>query len=142
MRKYENGVANGCGGSSRSCCGGDAAVPELFLGLAAEMEKTAYHLRLTAEGWDLPPAEKPGLYLPTELLEDAGFSSVTGLDDLVCTIEEGRILLELPDEEDEADLWDALRDELPDTLCARMEDAGLTAREVWDILEKEGWFEC
>ena len=112
-------------------------MPELFLGLAAEMEKTAYHLRLTAEGWDLPPAEKPGLYLPTELLEDAGFSSVTGLDDLVCTIEEGRILLELPDEEDEADLWDALRDELPVGICALLEDLGANPEEVWDILEEE-----
>lgn len=116
-------------------------MPELFLKLAAEMEKTAGHLRMTAKDWNLPPAEKPGLYLPAELLEDAGFSSATGLDDLACTIEEGRILLELP-EEDEAEIWDALRDQLPAELCARMEDTGLTAHEVWDILEKEGWFEC
>ena len=112
-------------------------MPELFLGLAAEMEKTAHHLRMTAEGWDFSPAEKPGLYLPTELLEDAGFSSVTGLDDLVCTIEEGRILLELPDEEDNADLWDALRDELPVGICALLEDLGADPEEVWDILEEE-----
>ena len=67
---------------------------------------------------------------------------MTSAGELDCFIEEGRIVLELPDEEDEAEIWDALRDELPDELCARMEDAGLTAREVWDILEKEGWFEC
>lgn len=76
------------------------------------------------------------------MLELAGFSSVTSTGELDCFIEEGRIVLELPDEEDNAEIWDALRDELPDELCARMEDAGLTAHEVWDILEKEGWFEC
>ncbi len=101
------------------------------------MEKTALHLRMTAAGWDFPPAEKPGLYLPAELLEDAGLSSVTGLDDLACTIENGRILLELPNEEDEAEIWDALRDQLPDGICALLEDLGADPEEVWDILEEE-----
>ena len=88
--------------------------------------------------------KKAGLVMviPADVLELAGFSSVASAGGLDCFIEEGRIVLELPDEEDEAEIWDALRDELPDELCARMEDAGLTAREVWDILEKEGWFEC
>lgn len=101
------------------------------------MEKTARHLRMTAEEWDFPPAERPGLYLPAELLEDAGFSSITELDDLTCTIEEGRILIEAPDEEDNADLWDALRDELPAGICALLEDLGVAPEEVWDILEEE-----
>ncbi len=106
------------------------------------MEKTAYHLRLTAAGWNSFPAERPGLYLPAELLEDAGFPHITGLDDLACTIEEGRILLELPDEEDDAEAWDTLREELPEGVCALLEDLGADPAEVWDILEREGWFEC
>ena len=106
------------------------------------MEKTAYHLRITAAGWSSFPAERPGLYLPAELLEDAGFSHVTRLDDLVCTIEEGRILIEAPDEEDGAEVWDALREELPEGVCALLEDLGADPTEVWYILEKEGWSEC
>ena len=137
MRKSEKKMEGLFGSCSGSGTEGNASVPKLFLGLAAEMEKTARHLRMTAEGWDFSPAEKPGLYLPAELLEDAGFSSATELDDLACTIEEGRILLELPDEEDNADLWDALRDELPVGICALLEDLGANPEEVWDILEEE-----
>ena len=47
-------------------------------------------------GLPLEETEK-GLYLPAEMLEDAGFPHVARLDDLACTIEEGRILMELPD---------------------------------------------
>ena len=83
-----------------------------------------------------------GLCVPVDVLELAGFSRLPDLGKLVYTIEEGRILIEAPDEDEEAEIWDALRDELPDELCAKMEDAGLTVHEVWDILEKEGWFEC
>ena len=59
-----------------------------------------------------------------KMLEDAGFPHVTRLDDLACTIEEGRILLELPDEEDDAEAWDTLREELPEGVCALLEDLG------------------
>ena len=135
MQKNEKKMEGLFGKCSNSGTEGSPSVPGLFMGLAAEMEKTALHLRMTAAGWDFPPAEKPGLYLPAELLEDAGFSSVTGLDDLACTIEDGRILLELPDEKDE--IWDALRDQLPDGICALLEDLGADPEEVWDILEEE-----
>ena len=135
MQKNETRMEGLFGSCSNSGTVRNASVPELFLGLAAEMEKTAYHLRITAAGWNSFPAERPGLYLPAELLEDAGFSSVTGLDDLACTIEDGRILLELPDEKDE--IWDALRDQLPDGICALLEDLGADPEEVWDILEEE-----
>lgn len=142
MQKNEKKMEGLFGSCSNSGTVRNASVPELLLGLAAEMEKTAYHLRLTAAGWNSFPAERPGLYLPAELLEDAGFPHITGLDDLACTIEEGRILLELPDEEDDAEVWDALRDELPEGVCALLEDLGADPTEVWDILEKEGWSEC
>lgn len=71
------------------------------------------------------------------MLELAGFSSVTSTGELDCFIEEGRILLELPDAEDDADLWDALRDKLPVGICALLEDLGADPEEVWDILEEE-----
>ena len=70
-----------------------------------------------------------------KMLEDAGFSHVTRLDDLACTIEKGRILIEAPDEEDDAEVWDALREELPEGVCALLEDLGADPTEVWDILE-------
>lgn len=104
--------------------------------MGTEERDTAAELGLPLEGME------KGLYLPAEMLEDAGFSHVTRLDDLACTIEEGRILLELPDEEDDAEVWDALREELPEGVCALLEDLGADPTAVWDIWEKEGWFEC
>lgn len=104
--------------------------------MGTEERDTAAELGLPLEG-----TEK-GLFLPAEMLEDAGFSHVTRLDDLTCTIEEGRILIEAPDEEDDAEVWDALREELPEGVCALLEDLGADPTAVWDILEKEGWFEC
>lgn len=104
--------------------------------MGTEERDTAAEIGLPLEG-----TEK-GLYLPAEMLKDAGFPHITGLDDLACTIEEGRILLELPDEEDDAEAWDALREELPVDICALLEDLGAAPAEVWDILEREGWFEC
>ncbi len=142
MQKNEKKMEGLFGSCSNSGTVRNASVPELFLGLAAEMEKTAYHLRMTAAGRNSFPTERPGLYLPAELLEDAGFPHITGLDDLACTIEEGRILLELPDEEDEAEAWDTLREELPEGVCTLLEDLGADPTAVWDILEEEGWFEC
>ena len=35
-----------------------------------------------------------------------------------------------------------LREELPEGVCALLEDLGADPTAVWDILEKEGWFEC
>jgi len=91
-----------------------------------------------------PLAEKPGLYLPADVLKDAGLFPVTRLEDLSCTIEEGRIILEpLEDEddsEDEAVIRDELCELLPVELCARIEDAGIPLHKVWDILERNGWF--
>ena len=83
--------------------------------------------------------KKAGLVMviPADVLELAGFSSVTSAGELDCFIEEGRIVLELPDEEDEAEIWDALRDELPVGICALLEDLGADPEEVWDILEEE-----
>lgn len=98
-----------------------------------EKDRTARGLRDAAAELGLPLEEK-GLFLPAELLEEAGFSSSVGLDDLACTIEEGRILLEPPEDED---LWDTLRDQLPEGLCALLEDLGADPEEVWDILEEE-----
>ena len=138
MRNYGNGVENRCGGGSRKAFGGDFMGLILIIGMemGTEERDTAAKRGLPLEG-----TEK-GLYLPAELLEDAGFPHITGLDDLACTIEEGRILLELPDEEDDAEVWDALREELPEGVCALLEDLGADPTEVWDILEKEGWSEC
>lgn len=148
MRNCENGVENRCGDGYRKAFGGDPIGLWLILvtGMetsAEERGRAAWSLRDTAvkRGLPLKGTEK-GLYLPTEMLEDAGFPHVTRLDDLACTIEEGRILLELPDEEDEAEVWDALREELPEGVCALLEDLGADPTAVWDILEKEGWFEC
>ena len=90
--------------------------------MGTEERDTAAELGLPLEGME------KGLYLPAEMLEDAGFSHVTRLDDLACTIEEGRILIEAP--------------ELPEGVCALLEDLGADPTAVWDILEKEGWFEC
>ena len=88
-----------------------------------ERERTARNLRNTAAEIGLPlEGMEKGLYLPAEMLEDAGFSHVTRLDGLACTIEEGRILIEAPDEEDDAEVWDALREELPEGVCALLED--------------------
>ena len=87
-------------------------------------------------GLPLEETEK-GLYLPAEMLEDAGFPHITGLDNLACTIEEGRILLELPDEEDDAEVWDALREELPEGVCSLLEDLGADPTAVWDILKED-----
>ena len=131
-------MENRCGGGSRKAFGGDFMGLILIIGMemGTEERDTAAKRGLPLEG-----TEK-GLYLPAELLEDAGFSHVTRLDDLVCTIEEGRILIEAPDEEDGAEVWDALREELPEGVCALLEDLGADPTEVWDILEKEGWFEC
>ncbi len=138
MRNYGNGVENRCGGGSRKAFGGDFMGLILIIGMemGTEERDTAAKRGLPLEG-----TEK-GLYLPAEMLKDAGFPHITGLDDLACTIEEGRILLELPDEEDDAEAWDALREELPEGVCALLEDLGADPTEVWDILEKEGWFEC
>ena len=138
MRNYGNGVENRCGGGSRKAFGGDFMGLILIIGMemGTEERDTAAKRGLPLEG-----TEK-GLYLPAELLEDAGFPHITGLDDLACTIEEGRILLELPDEEDDAEAWDTLREELPEGVCALLEDLGADPAEVWDILEREGWFEC
>ena len=138
MRNYGNGVENRCGGGSRKASGGDSTGLILIIGMemGTEERDTAAKRGLPLEG-----TEK-GLYLPAELLEDAGFPHITGLDDLACTIEEGRILLELPDEEDDSEVWDALREELPEGVCALLEDLGADPTAVWDILEKEGWFEC
>ena len=138
MRNYGNGVENRCGGGSRKAFGGDFMGLILIIGMemGTEERDTAAKRGLPLEG-----TEK-GLYLPAELLEDAGFPHITGLDDLACTIEEGRILLELPDEEDDAEAWDTLREELPEGVCALLEDLGADPTAVWDILEKEGWFEC
>lgn len=141
MQKNEKRMERLFGRNLNRSMEGSASVPGLLLNLAAEMEKTACCLRMAAAS--IPPTEKTGLYLPAELLEDAGFFHVTGLDDLSCTIEEGRILLEpLEDEVDEAEIWDALREELPDELCDLLEDAGISPQEVWDALENGGWFVC
>ena len=131
-------MENRCGGGSRKAFGGDFMGLILIIGMemGTEERDTAAKRGLPLEG-----TEK-GLYLPAELLEDAGFPHITGLDDLACTIEEGRILLELPDEEDDAEAWDTLREELPEGVCALLEDLGADPAEVWDILEREGWFEC
>ena len=120
MRNYGNGVENRCGGGSRKAFGGDFMGLILIIGMemGTEERDTAAKRGLPLEG-----TEK-GLYLPAELLEDAGFPHITGLDDLACTIEEGRILLELPDEEDDAEAWDTLREELPEGVCALLEDLG------------------
>ena len=131
-------MENRCGGGSRKAFGGDFMGLILIIGMemGTEERDTAAKRGLPLEG-----TEK-GLYLPAELLEDAGFPHITGLDDLACTIEEGRILLELPDEEDDAEAWDTLREELPEGVCALLEDLGADPTAVWDILEKEGWSEC
>ena len=71
--------------------------------MGTEERDTAAKRGLPLEGME------KGLFLPAEMLEDAGFSHITGLDDLACTIEKGRILIEAPDEEDDAEVWDALR---------------------------------
>lgn len=146
MRNYGNGVENRCGGGSRKASGGDFTGLILIIGMemgAEERERTARNLRNTAAEIGLPlEGMEKGLYLPAEMLEDAGFSHVTRLDDLACTIEEGRILIEAPDEEDDAEVWDALREELPEGVCALLEDLGADPTAVWDILEKEGWSEC
>ena len=101
MRNYGNGVENRCGGGSRKAFGGDFMGLILITGMemgTEERERTARNLRDTAVKRRLPlEGTEKGLYLPTKMLEDAGFSHVTKLDDLACTIEEGRILLELPD---------------------------------------------
>ena len=131
-------MENRCGGGSRKAFGGDFMGLILIIGMemGTEERDTAAKRGLPLEG-----TEK-GLFLPAEMLEDAGFSHVTRLDDLVCTIEEGRILIEAPDEEDGAEVWDALREELPEGVCALLEDLGADPTEVWYILEKEGWSEC
>lgn len=139
-------MENRCGGGSRKASGGDFTELILIIGMemgTEERERTARNLRNTAAEIGLPlEGTEKGLYLPAEMLEDAGFPHITGLDDLACTIEEGRILLELPDEEDDSEVWDALREELPEGVCALLEDLGADPTAVWDILEKEGWFEC
>ena len=124
-------MENRCGGGSRKAFGGDFMGLILIIGMemGTEERDTAAKRGLPLEG-----TEK-GLYLPAELLEDAGFPHITGLDDLACTIEEGRILLELPDEEDDAEAWDTLREELPEGVCALLEDLGADPTAVWDILE-------
>ena len=146
MRNYGNGVENRCGGGSRKAFGGDFTGLILIIGMemgAEERERTARNLRNTAAEIGLPlEGMEKGLYLPAEMLEDAGFSHVTRLDDLACTIEKGRILIEAPDEEDDAEVWDALREELPEGVCALLEDLVADPTAVWDILEKEGWSEC
>lgn len=134
MQKNEKRLENKTGSGWSGSTGENAPMSEQLLKLAVEMEKTACLLRMVSAG--LAPLNK-GLYLPAELLEDAGLSPVTGLDDLDYTIEEGRILLEAPDE---GDLWDGLRELLPEELCARMEDADISSHEVWEILERDGWF--
>ena len=152
-------MENRCGGGSKRSSGGDFTVPELFLEMGglrkkeglkltlgpglilitgmepdeAEKEQTARGLRDAAAELGFPLEEK-GLFLPAEMLEEAGFSSSVGLDDLACTIEEGRILLETPEDED---LWDALRDQLPEGLCTLLEDLGADPGEVWEVLEEE-----
>ena len=108
-----------------------------------ERKRTARNLRNTAAEIGLPlEGTENGLFLPAEMLEDAGIPHITGLDDLVCTIEEGRILIEAPDEEDDAEVWDALREELPEGVSTLLEDNGADPTAVWDILEEEGCFEC
>ena len=81
-------MENRCGGGSRKASGGDFTGLILIIGMemGTEERDTAAELGLPLEG-----TEK-GLFLPAEMLEDAGFSHVTRLDDLACTIEEGRIL--------------------------------------------------
>ena len=146
MRNYGNSMENRCGGGSRKASGGDFMGLILIIGMemgTEERKRTARNLRNTAAEIGLPlEGTENGLFLPAEMLEDAGIPHITGLDDLVCTIEEGRILIEAPDEEDDAEVWDALREELPEGVCALLEDLGADPTEVWDILEKEGWFEC
>lgn len=134
MQKNEKRLVELSGSGWSGSMDGSVPLSERLLKLAVELEKTACHLRMISAGL-VPLNESKGLYLPAELLEDAGLSSVTGLDDLACTVEEGRILLET------LDLWEELRELLPEELCARMEDAGISPHEVWDILESEGWFE-
>ncbi len=101
-------MENRCGGGSRKAFGGDFTGLILIIGMemgAEERERTARNLRNTAAEIGLPlEGMEKGLYLPAEMLEDAGFSHVTRLDDLACTIEKGRILIEAPDEEDDAEI--------------------------------------
>ena len=162
MRNYGNGVENRCGGSSKRPSGGDFTVPELFLELSgleksrglkltlgpglilitgmepddAEKERIVRGLRDAAAELGLPlEGMEKGLFLPAEMLEEAGFSPSVGLDELACTIEEGRILIEAPEEDE--NLWDTFRDHLPEGLCALLEDLGADPEEVWDILKEE-----
>jgi hypothetical protein len=90
--------------------------------------------------WSNPMTEKAGLYLPADVLEDAGLFHVAGLEDVSLTIEKGRILVEPLEDEEAAVIRDEISELLPEELCAVMEDAGISPREVWDILERDGWF--
>lgn len=99
-----------------------------------EKAQAARSLRNAAAELGLPlEGTEKGLFLPAEMLEEAGLPHVTTLDELACTMEEGRILLEAPEDED---LWDALREELPVGICALLEDLGADPGEVWEILEE------
>ena len=128
MQRNEKKMARLFESSLNSGMEGSPSVPELFRSLAAEVD------------WSNPMTEKAGLYLPADVLEDAGLFHVAGLEDVSLTIEKGRILVEPLEDEEAAVIRDEISELLPEELCAVMEDAGISPREVWDILERDGWF--
>jgi len=67
------------------------------------------------------PEKQEGLYLPTEMLEEAGLSPEEGYS---YTIEEGRILIEGPERYDQRMLEESWEDAKEDAvLCCLQEDA-------------------
>ena len=85
-----------------------------------------------------------GYLITADALKDAGLLCAACRGDLVCYIEEGRIIVEPSEDEeelDEGEIWDALREYLPEDLCGMMEDAGFSPESIWNTLKEGGWFE-
>ena len=87
-----------------------------------------------------------GYLITADALKDAGLLCAACRGDLVCYIEEGRIIVEPSEDEDEEldednEMWSILSMYLPVELLLKLEDAGCPPMDIWLILAKKGWFD-
>lgn len=90
-----------------------------------------------------------GYLIPANDLEEAGLLCAACRGVLGRFIEDGRIILEVRDDEDEMDeegdedekLWDTLLEHLPEALCELLEGFGISPKIILNVFVKEGGHE-
>lgn len=89
--------------------------------------------------------KEKGYLIPADDLAAAGLLCAHCRGDLGHFIDDGRIILEVRDDEtpgvDEGEIWDTLREYMPDGLCALLEDDGYHPQMLWNYYKEEGWLE-